>query len=145
MFRHPRRDDDIVDRITPALSRLIETEAPDIVLAPQAVGAHVDHVAVYRALSRCSVPMQLWTDFPYSIRPSPRPSPFAADIASLTHVTMALDDREVRAKRAAASCYASQLGFQFGGSEAAEAALVSAGAAECYALARPTLAPQDCA
>ena len=48
---HP--EDDIVARLAPALRALIAGIAPDLMLAPQAVGAHVDHVAVVLALDGC--------------------------------------------------------------------------------------------
>lgn len=120
LFTGVQRDDDIIDRVKPALSQLVEMEAPDVVFAPQAVGAHVDHVAVYRALSDCTLAVRLWNDFPYAIRHTSRPSPFAAEVAMCHHATITLDEREMRAKRSAVSGYASQLAFQFGSADLTE-------------------------
>ena len=39
-------DDGIVDAVAPTLAALIADLGPDLVLSPQAIGAHVDHVAV---------------------------------------------------------------------------------------------------
>ena len=133
LFAGLRRDDAVVDEITPALIRLIERTDPDIVMAPQAIGAHADHIALYAALSACSRPMQLWIDFPYAARSASRPSPFAEAIRSLSQRTIDLHGDELRIKREAVACYASQLAFQFGGSRAAAIA-IDAVRAESYAL-----------
>ena len=133
LFGPPRDDDQIVDVIAPALAELIDTLAPDEIFSPQAIGAHVDHVAVYRALASYSGPRRLWADFPYTIRPAPRPSPFAAEIVRhvTEHIKLAPD--EVRLKTEAAKHYESQLGFQFGGREAARAIIETSGRIEMYA------------
>lgn len=66
LFADPRRDDDIVDALGAAVSRLVGDVSPDLVLAPQAVGGHVDHVQLVRAISqvRWTVPILWWRDFP---------------------------------------------------------------------------------
>ena len=133
LFAGLRSDDGVVETITPALGRLIASTNPDIVMAPQAIGAHADHIAVYAALSACPCAMELWTDFPYAARPASRPSPFAEAMRSLPRKAVDLDGNELRIKRGAAACYASQLGFQFGDARAARTA-ISASSAESYAL-----------
>lgn len=50
LFADLRADDRIDRDIAPALSDLLAAEAPDLILAPQAVGGHVDHVQMVRAL-----------------------------------------------------------------------------------------------
>jgi LmbE family N-acetylglucosaminyl deacetylase len=87
---------------------------PDLVLAPQGLGNHVDHQQVVLAAGR-SFPadrVAYYRDTPYAIR--------ALDAAALPAVpagvgsTVPIGDVLDR-KIAAAQAYASQIGFQFGG------------------------------
>ena len=124
--------DDIVARIEPALGDLIDEVAPHTVLAPQAVGAHVDHVAVVMALAGCGRPIHWWTDYPYAARPTPRPSPFTQRFGSFRNERIELSNAELAAKSDATEAYASQLGFQFGGAAAARELIAATGRIESF-------------
>ncbi len=130
LFAGLHEADGIVNAIAPALVDLIDTLGPDEILAPQAIGAHVDHVAVYLALRRCRRPLRLWADYPYLARTAPRPSPFAAEIAERDMEAITLGADELDLKADAAMRYASQLSFQFGGDDAAGAMIRDSGAIE---------------
>jgi LmbE family N-acetylglucosaminyl deacetylase len=87
---------------------------PDLVLAPQGLGNHVDHQQVILAVGR-SLPadrVAFYRDTPYAIR--------APDAVALTMVppgvTSVIPIGDVLDRKiAAAQAYASQIGFQFGG------------------------------
>jgi len=104
---------------------------PDLLLAPQAVGGHVDHVQVVRALHRVAppgIPVLWWTDFPYAARPRSHPArPFAAAMRDLPECAVAGD---TAARSAACAAYRTQLGFQFGGLDGLAQALAEAGPVE---------------
>ena len=132
LFEGLRPDDAIVARLALALRNLVADVQPEVVLAPQAVGAHVDHVAVVLALDGCSTLIRWWTDYPYVARPSPRASPVADRFASFADEQTELADPELEAKLDAAAAYASQLGFQFGGAAAARAQIAATGRVERF-------------
>jgi LmbE family N-acetylglucosaminyl deacetylase len=91
----------------------------DLWLAPQGLGGHVDHLQVGRAVAALGRPVLWWRDSPYVLRdPAARPGPHVP--AGLPEVR-AVQDRHRRAD--ACACYASQLGFQFGGEPGMRAAL----------------------
>ena len=131
LFCGIRDDDRIVARIEPVLLDLIRSQAPDEIFAPQAIGAHVDHVAVYMALRSMRFPVKLWTDFPYASRASTRDSPFE-EIAAFDKERVDLTPYEFEAKVAATMAYASQLDFQFGGGALVEASLARHGNVEFF-------------
>jgi len=117
LFSDTRSDDGIGAALGPAIAALIEAEQPELLLAPQAIGGHVDHVQVVRALRSLDglPPILWWRDFPYTVRePAPR-EPLADLFAGLAAQTMTLDAEAQARKRAACAAYASQIGFQFGG------------------------------
>lgn len=132
LFAPPREEDGIVAPLAWALRAVLDP-APDLLLAPQAVGGHVDHVQLVRALREvlpAGQPVLWWVDFPYSARPHSHPArPFAETM-------LALPERAVQgdaaARLAACAAYASQLGFQFGGPEGLARALEAAGPAERF-------------
>ncbi len=122
--------DDVVAPLTEAVQRLLLCR-PDLVLAPQAVGGHVDHVQVVRALRRvlpAGCPVLWWTDFPYSMRRHTHPArPFEAEMAALPeHVVVG----EAAVRLEACAAYATQIGFQFGGLAGLSEALAEAGPEE---------------
>jgi LmbE family N-acetylglucosaminyl deacetylase len=91
----------------------------DLWLAPQALGGHVDHLQVLRAVAALDRPVLWWRDSPYVLR-EPRAAPGPDLPAGLTPLELPQD----LARRAdACACYATQLGFQFGGPERMRAAL----------------------
>ena len=113
LFAGVRSGDEEARRLAPALAALTEEVAPDLILGPRAVGAHVDHLVVRAALETLPRPrMLLWTDWPYAGR-TDAPDPHAADDASAR--SLAVPVRDLPAKLAACAAYATQLGFQFGG------------------------------
>ena len=135
LFGAARGDDDAAARIAPALCDLVAELEPDLVLAPQAVGAHVDHVAVVQALEAAapSAPVLWWRDHPYALRPGAPAEPFGARFAAAGAAEVRLD-ADARARRTrAALAYASQLGFQFGGAEPARALFDAAEPVERFA------------
>lgn len=117
LFLELRPDDGIDRHLAPALADLLAAEAPDLILAPQAVGGHVDHVQVVRALCGLApaAPVLWWRDFPYTVREAKPKEPLAELFADLPARAFAFDDAAQRRKLAACTAYASQIGFQFGG------------------------------
>jgi LmbE family N-acetylglucosaminyl deacetylase len=91
----------------------------DLWLAPQGLGGHVDHLQVGRAVAALDRPVLWWRDSPYVLRdPAARPGPHVpGGLAELRPE----QDRQRRAD--ACACYASQLGFQFGGKAGMRTAL----------------------
>ncbi|WP_019905280.1 PIG-L family deacetylase [Methylobacterium sp. 77] len=117
LFAGPRDDDAIVAALSDAISQLVRDVAPDLVLAPQAVGGHVDHVQLVRALGsvRMDAPILWWRDFPYTVRHAEPKEPFGSDFAALPeraiHYSVSAEARKGRA----CAAYGTQLGYQFGG------------------------------
>lgn len=107
--------------------------APDLVLAPQAVGGHVDHVQAVRALRLAlppRVPVLWWTDFPYATRPHSHPArPFERDMADLPAQSI---EGDAVTRLSACTAYRTQLGFQFGGPNGLAETLFVAGAVERF-------------
>ena len=98
---------------------------PTLLLAPQAIGGHVDHVVtarVIRALGS-NLPVLWWRDFPYLVRLDVR-APCAADLAGLAECTVSVEPEPARS---ACAAYASQLGFQFGDEPRLASLLAEAG------------------
>ena len=91
----------------------------DLWLAPQGLGSHVDHQQVVRAVAALHQPTAWWRDAPYVLRqPDAAGSPDLPE--GLTPLVLPAD-RDRRAD--ACACYATQLGFQFGGPEQLRQAL----------------------
>lgn len=117
LFAAIRPDDRVDEELAPALQALVDALAPDLILAPQAIGAHVDHVQVVRALDRLALPAPVlwWRDYPYTVRSDTPKQPWAARFGGLAEIAAPLDAAAADAKRRACEAYVSQLGFQFGG------------------------------
>ncbi|MGL5840178.1 MAG: PIG-L deacetylase family protein [Sphingorhabdus sp.] len=125
LFAGVKADDDIDLRLARLLIPFVEDA--DLLFACQAIGGHVDHILAVRALMQIARPPTLWwTDFPYSIRGGPSLRPFQACFDVLESIDFALSKRARQAKIAACLCYASQLGFQFGGPAALKDILAQA-------------------
>ncbi|WP_369258223.1 PIG-L deacetylase family protein [Geodermatophilus amargosae] len=91
----------------------------DLWLAPQALGGHVDHLQVLRAVAALGRPVLWWRDSPYVLRePDAAPGPDLP--GGLTPLELPQD---LPRRADACACYATQLGFQFGGPEQMRAAL----------------------
>lgn len=115
LFAGVHDGDDAWRSLTAALARF----DADLWLAPQALGGHVDHLQVLRAVAGLDRPVLWWRDSPYVLRdPAAVPGPGLPD--GLTEVRLPQDlDRRADA----CACYPTQLGFQFGGVEEMRAAL----------------------
>ena len=119
LFTPPRSDDGIgaavVERLAPVMAEL----RPDLVLAPQALGGHVDHVQVARVLPSLGAgeSRTLWyRDTPYAVR-QPGARPDASLPAGLRPVVVDVS-AGLRRKVDGCTCYRTQVGFQFGGAQA---------------------------
>ncbi len=125
----PRRAGDDVDRaVASSLGRIADEMRPDAILAPQAIGGHVDHRLTVRAIERLARgPIVWWRDFPYVSRGVSPAEPFADLMAKLPERCVAID---VARKARACAWYATQIGFQFGGEDGLRRALESAGGFE---------------
>jgi LmbE family N-acetylglucosaminyl deacetylase len=67
--------EDIVRTVTDLVRAEIAAVEPELVLAPLAVGGHVDHEAVRLAVAACGGPEVLWyEDLPYAGGTAPRPT-----------------------------------------------------------------------
>ncbi|MCI0384342.1 PIG-L deacetylase family protein [Streptomyces sp. CNQ085] len=117
LFASPRADDmagaELESLIRPHLA------PADLVLAPRGIGGHVDHLITAWAVAAAAPPSHTcwWRDVPYVIRApysAGRPPPGRS--ADATEVTVDIGT-VLTPKIAAAACYTSQLGFQFGGVE----------------------------
>ncbi|RYJ03931.1 MAG: PIG-L family deacetylase [Acetobacteraceae bacterium] len=131
LFAAPRAEDDVLASLCARFGDLMEG-APDLILAPQAIGGHVDHVLVALALRLVlpagAPPVLWWTDFPYALRPHSHPArPFAEVMAALPERAVTGD---AAARLAACSAYTTQIGFQFGGAAGLATALQGAGPVE---------------
>ncbi|MBE7211333.1 MAG: PIG-L family deacetylase [Gluconacetobacter diazotrophicus] len=136
---HPADDAAIAPVLDETLSVLLADHLPDLVLAPQAIGAHVDHVQLVRALCRIPDPPPIlwWRDFPYVSREACPREPFAELFRSLPERAAAVTadpgtDPAATPKRRACAAYRSQLGFQFGGEAGLDRALRAAGPREWF-------------
>jgi LmbE family N-acetylglucosaminyl deacetylase len=136
LFSEIRPDDRIAADLAPAFRDLIAETAPDLILAPQAVGGHVDHVQVVRALREAApaAPVLWWRDFPYSVRDDLPKEPLAADFTPLPRRVVRFGAGAQARKAAACAAYASQLGFQFGGPAGLAERLSREGGAERFRL-----------
>ncbi|MCJ2051866.1 PIG-L deacetylase family protein [Methylobacterium sp. J-070] len=136
LFSDTRADDGIATDLAPVLAGLIAAESPDLILAPQAIGGHVDHVQAVRALRSLAVegPILWWRDFPYTVRDVVPRAPLADLFAALAEPTVTLDAAAQGRKRAACAAYASQIGFQFGGEAGLDARLAREGGIERFRL-----------
>ncbi|WP_187273026.1 PIG-L family deacetylase [Methylobacterium sp. WL69] len=134
LFAEVRSDDGIVPDLTRALADLIAETAPDLILAPQAVGGHVDHIQAVRALRDLApdTPVLWWRDFPYTVRDVTPREPLRDGFSALPTLAVVFDAEAQAAKRAACAAYASQIGFQFGGADNLAAQLAREGGVERF-------------
>ena len=133
LFAEPLPEDRVAEPLARALLEGPLAADPALILAPQAIGGHVDHRRVVEALARVrsrGVPVLWWTDWPYAARPHSHPArPFASRFDDLPPVAIRGDAAR---RRNACAAYASQLGFQFGGLAGLDRALLAAGPAEGF-------------
>ena len=116
------RDDDAVWRaLADRIEALAEELQPDLVLAPQGLGNHVDHQQMIRAV-RQAAPRHLafYRDTPYALRDTNAVSDHM--VPGLHECAPGIAGGLER-KIAASCAYRSQIGFQFGGPDRLAAAL----------------------
>ena len=132
LFGRLSPSDEVAGPLRDAIGSLVASHAPDLVLAPQAIGGHVDHVQVVDACGGITLPILWWRDFPYAARSAAPPEPFRDRLNGWDEPVVPLDPPARSAKRAGCLAYASQLDFQFGGPAALDATLTAAGGAETF-------------
>ncbi len=125
LFAGVRGDDAAWRHVAELVGGLAGRVAPALVLAPQGLGGHADHLQVVRAVRAAVVeagraPVWWYRDTPYAIRHGDGPVPAA--LSGCAGVAVAAGAAMAR-KLAAACAYRSQIGFQFGGEMEAAAAL----------------------
>ena len=99
------------DDVWRAVRAHLEERDADLWLAPQGLGGHVDHLQVLRAVAGLDRPVLWWRDSPYVLR-----DPAAVPGPQLPQGLSQVELPQERVRRAdACACYATQLGFQFGG------------------------------
>jgi LmbE family N-acetylglucosaminyl deacetylase len=125
-------EDTVAVALGDAIRRLVDAQTPDLILAPQAIGGHIDHVQVVRAMPDLDVPVLWWRDFPYVVRAGTPAEPFRDRMDVLPTESVRLDERASAAKEEACLAYASQLGFQFGGPDGLRQLLRQAAAVEHF-------------
>ena len=133
LFAPPHMGDTVVEPLGQALRALCSELQPSMVFAPLALGAHVDHVQLHRAVRlavAAQTPVVWYRDMPYAMRAEGGTGRDAGCDAGSANAAVALEDRHLQAKLDACACYGSQLGFQFGGVQAMCAALTSFAHAE---------------
>ena len=143
LFGGVRPEDDVGPTLADVLASLIAREAPDLILAPQAIGGHVDHVQLVHALRSFALerPVLWWQDFPYAVRTNAITKPFDADFRAMSASVVALTPADRVAKASACAAYASQIGFQFGSLAGLQTKLDEAGDMERFA-ASPDVSPE---
>lgn len=122
LFGGVRDGDDVWQDLARIVTGLRRELQPDLVLAPQGLGGHVDHLQTIRAVLDAPGPgaVAYYRDTPYAIRnPAALPSVMLSGLAEhAVGVETGLD------RKVAASCaYASQIGFQFGGPDGLDRSL----------------------
>lgn len=134
LFAEPQSDDRIADDLAPAFAGLIDGIAPDLILAPQAIGGHVDHIQVVAAFRRVAPdrPVLWWRDFPYTVRSAVPKAPLATSFATFPVREIGFASVAQIQKAEACAAYLSQLGFQFGGRGGLTAMLGAEGARERF-------------
>ncbi|MFY2559993.1 PIG-L deacetylase family protein [Corallococcus terminator] len=118
LFQPPRADDAIEAEVARYLMPVLWELKPDRVFVPQALGSHVDHVQVVRAVQGLGLPSnRVWyyRDTPYAAR-QPDAKPDAALPRELRPLAVDITEHLTR-KVEGCLCYGTQLGFQFGGEE----------------------------
>ncbi|NLU79203.1 PIG-L family deacetylase [Micromonospora sp. HNM0581] len=124
---HP--DDTVGVALSVALS--LRLRAADLVLAPQALGGHVDHRVVTETVVSCASGVLWWRDVPY-VRRAPQEPPWQA-VPDGVEQPVDIGDR-LAAKVRAVRCYTTQVDFQFGGSSRVGSVLGALAAAEAARL-----------
>jgi LmbE family N-acetylglucosaminyl deacetylase len=127
LFGEPAGDDRLEIEVIAALGSILAASPRALVLAPLAVGGHVDHRLVHRAardLASQGREVAFYEDLPYATKPgsvAQRRAAIGAALAPETFDIAATIDRKIEAIFA----YTSQLDALFGGRDQARAVLTS--------------------
>ena len=132
LFAGRHADDAVAAPLAAALAPHLD--GADLVLAPQAIGDHVDHRVVAEVVAALRPDALFWRDAPYVLR-RPEAPPWSAVPAGPEHAVDVAPHRDTKA--AAARCYATQLGFQFGGADRVAADLDALARAEAARVGVP--------
>lgn len=117
LFGSPAPSDGIATALWSSLAQCLDDAQPDLVFAPQALGGHIDHRHVAAAVFSVTPRSEVWwyRDVPYAIgqQTARPPLPMVDAMAERpVDITAALSR-----KCCAATAYATQLDFQFGGAD----------------------------
>ena len=133
LFGSPHPGDEVDASLLPALGGLVEELKPDLVLAPQCVGGHVDHVVMGQTLRSLepAAPILWWRDFPYDMRPGVAAEPFGRLLDGLPqrHARFA-----AAWKQRACAAYTTQIGYQFGDEDGLARMIAAGGGVERFRL-----------
>jgi LmbE family N-acetylglucosaminyl deacetylase len=134
LFAGLREDDAVHGAVAEGIVRAATEVQPDLILAPQGIGGHVDHVQVVHAIRIAALraPVLWWRDFPYVVRDDEPREPFRAAMEALPEGAVALSEDARARKRAACLAYHSQIGFQFGGEAGLDRRLDATGGVELF-------------
>jgi LmbE family N-acetylglucosaminyl deacetylase len=132
LFAGRHADDDVAGPLADALAPHVG--GADLVLAPQAIGDHVDHRVVVDVVAALRPDALFWRDTPYVLR---RP-----EASAWQGVPRGVEQpvgiaAHLGTKAAAARRYVTQLGFQFGGPEQVAADLEALARQEARRLDAP--------
>ena len=131
LLGEPAAEDRLEIELAGQLAPILAASPRALVLAPLAVGGHVDHRIVHRVaidLARRGRDVGFYEDLPYAMKPSAvelRRAAIGRDLAPETFDITATLDRKI----AAILAYTSQIASLFGGSEQARSAITSYAAA----------------
>jgi LmbE family N-acetylglucosaminyl deacetylase len=132
LFAGQHADDDVAGPLRDALAPHLD--GADLVLAPQAIGDHVDHRVVVDVVAALRPDALYWRDAPYVLR-RPDAAPWrGVPPGAEQHVEIGA---HLDAKAAAGRCYATQVGFQFGGPDEVAPALAALARAEADRVGAP--------
>ena len=127
LLGEPALEDGLGGDLASDLGPILAASPRAVILAPLAVGGHVDHRVVHRLaieLARHGREVGFYEDFPYAARPfavDDRRAAIGAELEPVTLDIAATLDRKV----AAVLAYASQIDALFGGIEPARAAILA--------------------
>ncbi|MDO0929372.1 PIG-L family deacetylase [Streptomyces sp. TG1A-8] len=131
------------DRVEAELRRLLRRHLvpADLVLAPQGIGDHVDHLLAARAVAAAAPSSRIgwWRDMPYAARTPPPDTGSRHGVSGGTGEVTVDIGAVLADKTAAARCYTTQLGFQFGGSGPTGGVLSSTARSEALRAGAPYL------
>ena len=120
LFAEIRPDDEIAGELAGAIRGLVDRTGPGLIFAPQAIGGHVDHRQLVRAvlgLRSSDGPIAWYRDLPYAeSRPDALADPDLPGGLIERPVVIAADDMDL--KLLGCACYATQIAFQFGDPDA---------------------------